>query len=114
MMPLAIPASMISKHIRDRKKKMITTEPDFIDTSPTPDLNAQDVYDLEQKGRIEGTLMSEQKIDADLTNLEDQEKYAGVGVSPEEKKRLDRLRKYLDGMDMWASGEKSMGMRGMG
>ena len=101
MMPLAIPASMISKHIRDKKKKMITSEPDLIDTSPTPDMNAQDVYDLEQKGRIEGTLMSPEKVNADLTNIDEEEKYSGVGVSPDEMKRLDRLRKYLDGMDMW-------------
>ncbi len=99
MMPLAISAEMISKHIRDKKKKMMTSEPDFIGTSPTPDMNAQDIYDLEQKGRIEGTLMSEEKINADLTDIDAEQKYDGVGVSPEEKSRMARLRKFMDSMD---------------
>ncbi len=110
MMPLAISASAFSKSIRDKKKKMMTSEPDLIDTSPTPDLNAQDVYDLEQKGRIEGTLMSPEKVNADLTNIDEQNEYSGVGVSPKDKMRLDRLRKYLDGMEMWRPKDKMMGM----
>lgn len=114
MMPLAIPASEISKHIREMKKKMLTQEPEMVGTSPTPDLDAQEIYDLEQKGRIEGTLMSEPKINADLTDIDEDEKYSGVGISPEQKMRMGRLRKYLDGMDMWAQGEKMMGMEGMG
>ena len=100
MMPLALSNSMISKHIRDKKKKMMTSEPDFIDTSPTPDMNAQDIYDMEQHGRIEGTLMSEDKINADLTNIDAEEKYDGVGLSPEDKMRMGRLRKYMDSLDM--------------
>ena len=110
MMPLAIPASMISKHIREKKKKMMTSEPDMIDTSPTPDLDAQAVYDLEQQGRIEGTLMSEEKINADITNIDEDEKYSGVGVSPEQMKRMDRLRKYMDSMSMWGHKKPMMGM----
>lgn len=93
---LALSAGRISEHIRNKKKKMMTSEPDFIDTSPTPDLNAQDVYDLEQQGRVEGTLMSPKKINADLTNLD--EPYDGVGLSPVEMSRMERLRKYIGGM----------------
>lgn len=100
MLPLTLSSSMISKSIRDKKKKMMTSEPDLIDTSPTPDLNAQDVYDLEQRGRIEGTLMSPKKINADLTNIDSEMEYDGVGVSPMEKGRMARLRKYLDSMDL--------------
>lgn len=98
MMPLAISSSRISEAIRKKKKKMITSEPDMIDTSPTPDLNAQDVYDLEQHGRVEGTLMSEDKINADISDIDANEEYAGVGISPKEKMRMERLRKYLDAM----------------
>lgn len=100
MMPLALSPEMISKHIREKKKKMLTSEPDFIDTSPTPDMNAQDIYDLEQKGRIEGTLMSPEKINADLTNMDEMESHDGVGLSPDEKMRMGRLRKYFDSMDL--------------
>ena len=100
MIPLTMNASMLSKAIRDKKKKIMTASPDFIETSPTPDLNAQDIYDLEQKGRIEGTLMSDEKINADLTNIDEQMKYDGVGISPEQKMRMGRLRKYMDGLDL--------------
>src|ERR1700679_1994649 len=112
MMPLIMSHSAISKAIREKKKKMVTSPPDFIGTSPTPDLNAQDIYDIEQHGRVEGTLESPEKINADLTNIDANETYSGVGVSPEDKKRLGRLRMYLDSLSLWAPNEggKSMGV----
>lgn len=110
MMPLTMNHSMISKAIREKKKRMMTSEPDFIDTSPTPDMNAQDIYDIEQAGRVEGTLMSPEKINADLTNIDEMEKYDGVGVSEEDKKRLGRLRMYMDSLPLWAPNEGGMRM----
>ena len=86
------------------------TEPEMTGTSPTPDYNAQDIYDLEQKGRIEGTLMSPKKINADLTNLDDP--YDGVGVSPVEKARMGRLRSYIASLDMWSPKDKMGMMKG--
>lgn len=88
----------LSEIIRMKKKKMLEAEPELIGTSPTPDMNAQDVHDIEQKGRIESTLMSPHKINADDTMMN--ESYDGVGVSPDEKKRMGRLRSYLDSLDM--------------
>lgn len=93
---IALPKSQISRAIREKKKRMMMSEPDMIDTSPTPDMNAQDVYDIEQDARVESTLMSPEKINADVTNIE--EGYQGVGVSPEEKTRMGRLRKYMMGL----------------
>jgi hypothetical protein len=86
----------MSKMIRSKKKKMMNAEPEMIDTSPTPDMNAQDVYDTEQQARIESTLMTPHKINADETMMN--ETYNGVGLSPEEKTRMGRLRKYFDTM----------------
>lgn len=91
-------AKKLSEIIRMKKKEMKNAEPELIDTSPTPDMNAQDVYDTEIKGRIEGTLMSPKKIDADETMMNND--YDGVGLSPDEKKRMGRLRSYLDSMNM--------------
>jgi hypothetical protein len=91
-------AAKISEIIRMKKKKMLEADPELIDTSPTPDMNAQDVYDLEQRGRIESTLMSPPRINADDTMMN--ETYDGVGLSPEEKKRMGRLRSYMDTMDI--------------
>lgn len=88
----------ISEMIRMKKKKMMEAPPEIMDTSPTPDMNAQDVYELEQKGRIESTLMSPKKINADETMMN--ESYDGVGVSPEQEKRMGRLRMYIDSLDM--------------
>lgn len=91
-------AAKLSEVIRMKKKKMREADPELIGTSPTPDMNAQDVWDMEQKGRIESTIMSPPKINADDTMMD--ESYDGVGVSPEEKKRMPRLRAYLDQLDM--------------
>ena len=109
MMPLTLSNAQISKSIREKKKKMRTSEPDIIDTSPTPDMNAQDVHDMEQHGRIEETLMSPKKINADETMMN--ESYDGVGLSPMDKKRMARLRTFIDGLDLWAPKEKMMSMR---
>lgn len=81
---------------------MANSEPDFIDTSPTPDIDAQEAYDIEQAGRVEETLHSPKKISADET-MED-ETYAGVGVPPMEMKRMERLRKYIDSMHLSSKG----------
>jgi hypothetical protein len=108
MMPLTINHSMLSKAIREKKKRMLTEEPEMVGTNPGPDMNAQDIYDVEQAGRVEGTLMSPEKINADLTNIDENEKYDGVGVSPEDMRRMDRLRGYFGSLSMWAPGEKMM------
>ena len=96
---LTLSATEISKAIREKKKKLAETKPELIDTSPTPDMNAQDVYDTEQHARVESTLMSPEKINADKTMLD--ESYDGVGLSPEEKGRMGRLRSYFDKQSAW-------------
>jgi hypothetical protein len=63
-------------------------------------MNAQDIYDVEQHGRVEGTLLSPKKINADLTNIDENEEYSGVGVSPKDRKRLERVRRYFDMLHM--------------
>lgn len=94
-------AKKLSEAIRMKKKKMLEADPELIDTSPTPDMNAQDVYDLEQKGRIEGTLMTPHKIDSDDAMMAMGEDEAmNVGVSEDEKKRMERLRMFIGSMDI--------------
>lgn len=98
MMGLTLSNSAISKSIREKKKKMAMSEPDMVGTSPGPDLNAQDIYDIEQAARVESTLMSPEKINADKTNFD--QSYDGVGLSPEEMKRMGRLRSYMDSLEL--------------
>lgn len=95
---LSLSASQISAAIRAKKKKLMESEPSLIDTSPTPDMNAQDVEDMKQHGRIEDTLESSPKSNADKTMAD--ESYQGVGLSPMEMGRMERLRKYFDMMDL--------------
>ena len=91
-------AKKISEMIRMKKKSMREAPPELIDTSPTPDMNAQDVFDMEGKARIEETLDTPHKINADDTMMA--ETYDGIGLSPEQMTRMGRLRKYMDGMDL--------------
>ena len=91
-------AKKMSEMIRMKKKQRAEGGFDLVSNNPMPEMNAQDVHDTEQKGRIEETLDTPHKINADDTMMD--ETYDGVGLSPEEKGRMDRLRKYMDGMDL--------------
>lgn len=92
-------AAKISEIIRMKKKKMMSAEPALVDTDSELDMNPLDHYDMEQKGRVEETLDSPHKINADDTMMD--ESYSGVGISPDEKKRMARLRTYMDSVDLY-------------
>lgn len=83
----------ISKMIRMKKKKLAESDPELVDTDSRPDISPMDMYDMEQKARIEATLDTPPKINADKANLDTD--VNNVGLTPEEKKRMERLRKYL-------------------
>jgi hypothetical protein len=61
--------SELSRSIREKKKKMKEASPDFIDTSPTPDMNAQDIYEIDKDAQVEDDLDSPERINADETAL---------------------------------------------
>lgn len=91
-------AKKISAIIRAKKKAMLTAPPELAGTSPNPDMNAQDVYDMEMEGRMQTTLKSEPRINADDTMMNDTDD--GMGVTEEQKKRMPRLRAYIETMDL--------------
>lgn len=91
-------AKMISEAIRMKKKKMMNAEPELVDTDSRPDIDPNDMYDIDQKARIEETLDTPKKINADETMMN--ESYHGVGVSPEQKTRMGRLRMYMNKLDI--------------
>jgi len=68
---LSLDAMKISKSIRDKKKKMMTSEPEMVGTSPVPDMNAQDIWDTEKKAYIEDKVKAPEKINADETNMDE-------------------------------------------
>lgn len=95
---MSLTASKISKSIREKKKKMMSAEPELVDTDARPDMNPQDLMDITQKARIEDTLMTPEKINADDTNMN--ESYQGIDESPEEMGRMKRLKAYFDTLDI--------------
>lgn len=91
-------AAKISELIRMKKKKMLMADPELVDTDAKPDMNPLDIEDMKQHGRVESTLGSPEKIDARETMMN--ESYQGVGISPEQKTRMARLRDYMDTLDI--------------
>jgi hypothetical protein len=88
-----IDAKKISQIIRNKKRSMKMKSPSLVDTDSHLDLNPMDMYNMEQKGRMEATLKTPPKIDADRANLNTD--VNEIGLTPEEKTRMGRLRKYI-------------------
>lgn len=93
-------AKKLSALIREKKNKMLSAEPSLVDTDSKPDMNPNEIYDTTQDGRVEETLDSPHRIDArDTAAAEGTAEGMTVGLTPEEKSRMGRLRKYMDEMD---------------
>lgn len=91
----------MSALIREKKKKMLTDEPDVTSSEPHM-MNAQDVEDTKQLGRIEATLEVPPKSNADEANMNmSQSDAETIGLTEEEKGRMGRLRGYFDKLDLW-------------
>ena len=90
---------MLSAAIREKKKKLLSEPPEMTGTSPKPDMDAQDVWDMEQTSRIEQTIPMSgvHPSDSDEAMLMDSDHTAGI--TPEQKRRMVRLRAYLDSMN---------------
>jgi hypothetical protein len=90
-------AKKISEIIRAKKKKMLNAEPDLVDTDAHPDMNPNDMADVKMDAQIQSTLDSPEKIDARDKSLDVDD---NMGPTDEEKARMERLRKFIDTMDM--------------
>lgn len=91
----------LSMMIREKKKKLLSSEPEVGSSDPGFGMNAQDVEDEKQLGRIEATLNVPEKINADDTMMDESQGDADtVGLTDDEKKRMGRLRAYFDSMDL--------------
>ncbi len=87
----------MSELIRMKKKKMMEAPPELVDTDFKPDMNPMDAYNMEQTGRIEKTLDTPEKINAENAEMDED---GSIGLSPEDKKRMGRLRSYFDTLDI--------------
>lgn len=84
-----------------KKKKMMMADPELVDTDSKPDMNPMDMYNAEQAGRIEEAIDAPVKINADETAIMDPNA-GSAGLSDEQKKRMGRLRAYMDTMELSA------------
>lgn len=86
---------MLSKMIRDKKKAREMADPEVVSSEPDT-MNAQDVEDTKQLGRIETTLDVPEKSNSDEANMDMSEGDAATaGLTDDEKKRMARLRNYM-------------------
>jgi hypothetical protein len=97
---LLMDAKKLSQLIREKKKKLLEADPDVVSSEPAT-MNAQDVEDQKQLGRIETTLDTPPKINADDTMMDMSETDAATaGLTEDEKKRMGRLSSYFDTLDL--------------
>lgn len=86
----------ISMAIRAKKRQLAEAQPELVDTDARPDVDPQDLYNMEQTARIEKTLdVPTDLTDADKENLDMSEDEA---LSIASKRKL-RLSKYIDSRD---------------
>jgi hypothetical protein len=91
----------LSMLIRAKKNKLRSSEPDIASSEPHGYMNAQDVEDNKQLGRIEDTLEVPEKSMSENTEMKESPEDANtVGLTSDEKKRMSRLRSFLDMLDM--------------
>lgn len=92
----------LSALIRMKKNKLLSGEPEVADSEPHM-MNAQDVEDNKQLGRIEATLEVPEKSNSDESMMEMSESDSqSAGLTADEMKRMKRLRAYFDMLDLAA------------
>lgn len=93
---MMIDPKKLSQVIRDKKRKMKQATPELVDVDFKPDLNPMDMHNVTQQARIEETLDTPHKINAEDAPMGSD----GVGLTPEEKKRMGRLRSMFDTLEL--------------
>ena len=98
---MVIDAKKLSAAIRDKKKKMLSAEPALVDTDAVLDVNPQEHMDMDMEARMENALGSPERMDARNTSMNESEHDAmTMGETSDEMKRMTRLKRMLDAMDL--------------
>ncbi len=87
----------LSEMIRRKKKKAMEADPELVDSGLQADMNPNQIYDNEVNARIQSTIMSPHKINAEDKEINEDD---NVGITEEQKKRMSRLRAYLSSLEM--------------
>lgn len=90
----------LSMLIRKKKNKLLSSEPEVGSSEPHM-MNAQDVEDNKQLGRIEQTIDVPEKSNSDdkMMGMSDHDAET-TGLTSDEMKRMTRLRSYLNSLDL--------------
>ena len=94
-------AKKISEIIRKKKIKVMKAEPELVHPDARVEMDPNDMMNIEQQARIEATLDTPHKIDAQETDAMQSEHDAQtMGLTEDEKKRMGRLHKYFSDLGM--------------
>lgn len=98
---MVLDAKKLSAAIREKKKKMMAADPELVDTDAVLDVNPNDHMFMEMDARAENALGSPHKINAEDTAAAESEHDAmTMGETSDEMKRMGRLKRLLDAMDL--------------
>ena len=98
---MILDAKRLSESIRMKKKKMMSADPELVDTDAIPDVDPVSHMDIEGDARIMNALGSEDRLDARNTAMDESEHDAmTIGETSDEEKRMERLKRMLDAMDL--------------
>lgn len=98
---MVLDAKKLSASIRMKKKSMQEADPSLVDTDALVDVNPNDHMLLDMEARMENALDSPHRIDArDTANAESEHDAETMGETTDEMKRMTRLKRMLDAMDL--------------
>lgn len=98
---MVLDAKKLSAAIRAKKMKMMSAEPELVDTDAIVDVDPMEHMNMENDARMENALDSPERIDARNTAMMESEHDAmSMGETSDEEKRMSRLKRMLDAMDL--------------
>lgn len=98
---MVLDAKRLSASIRAKKMKMLDADPELVDTDALVDVNPNDKMFMDMDARAENALGSPERMDARNTAAAQSEHDAmTMGETSDEAKRMERLKRMLDAMDL--------------
>lgn len=98
---MILDAKKLSASIRMKKKKMQEADPELVDTDALVDFNPNDHMQMDMEARMENALDSPHRINAeDTADAESEHDAETMGETTDEMKRMSRLKRMLDAMDL--------------
>lgn len=98
---MMLDAKRLSASIRKKKMDMMSKDPELVDTDALVDVNPNDKMFMDMDARAENALDSPERMDARNTAADESEHDAQtMGETSDEMKRMGRLKKMIDMMDL--------------